>query len=425
MQTRKGISLDNKPNILIVTPGGLPVPSVHGGAVQNLIENIIKVNEIERQLDMTVIGPYNEEAKKYAVIHYPNTKFVWVYIPRIINVIDNIIYKVVCALFRETKAISFKSNMKSMWYAIKTAYFLKKNNFDRVVIENNIRNFWAINLFRNTSRYTGRVYYHLHNVPRTTAGNQKAINSCSKILCVSEFVKNIICSQDSRIGRQNPSKVFVFKNCIDTSKFNTSYDESEITGLKRNLGLKSDERIIVFAGRLSPEKGIYETIEAIQLVKTKNVRLLVIGADFYDLDTTSPFEGKIKKKSEELSDKVIFTGYIDYDKMPLFYHLGEIAVLPSMWDEPAGLTMVEAMACGIPVITTNAGGILEYSEPGDSVIIDKSMDVVNQIALAIDDLLQNQEKSKEIALKGSNCAAKYNVQNYYRSFIDLLELIDG
>ena len=49
---------------------------------------------------------------------------------------------------------------------------------------------------------------------------------------------------------------------------------------------------------------------------------------------------ELKREAEDIKDKIIFTGYIDYEDMPSIYQLSNIAVLPSMWDEPAGMTMV-------------------------------------------------------------------------------------
>ena len=60
-----------------------------------------------------------------------------------------------------------------------------------------------------------------------------------------------------------------------------------------------------------------------------------------------------------------------------------------MWEEPAGLTNLEAMACGIPVITTSSGGIPEYV--GKSVILDRNEDLAKNISVEVMRLLQDKE----------------------------------
>ena len=64
--------------------------------------------------------------------------------------------------------------------------------------------------------------------------------------------------------------------------------------------------------------------------------------------------------ANNIKSKVFFTGYISQIDLAYYYNLADVAILPSIWDEPAGLTNIEAMACGLPVITTRSGGIPEY-----------------------------------------------------------------
>ena len=75
--------------------------------------------------------------------------------------------------------------------------------------------------------------------------------------------------------------------------------------------------------------------------------------------------------------------------------LADIAVLPSMWNEPFGLTIVEAMAVGLPLITTRSGGIPEICE-GVATIVERN-NVVNNLANAILDLYQDSKKRKLMA----------------------------
>ena len=63
--------------------------------------------------------------------------------------------------------------------------------------------------------------------------------------------------------------------------------------------------------------------------------------------------------------------------MPSIYQLGNIAVLPSMWEEPAGMTMVEAVVSGLPLITTNSGGIPEYISDDVAVLLDRDENLVD------------------------------------------------
>ena len=100
--------------------------------------------------------------------------------------------------------------------------------------------------------------------------------------------------------------------------------------------------------------------------------------------------------------------------MPDYLQLADIAVLPSIWDEPFGLTIVEAMAVGLPLITTRSGGIPEICE-GVAIIVDRD-DIVNNLADAILDLYKHPMKRKnmaEVSLKRAQLFDKETYANNY------------
>ena len=412
--------------VLLIAPGGLPVPAVSGGAVQNLIEHIIAQSQEDHNIRLYVITPLDQKAKQEALEKYPESHFCWVKIPKVIELIDLLCYNTVKLLFRNTKAISFKNNLRFLFYAYKTALFLRRNSFDKVVIENNVRNFLALKMFGNSKKYEGRYYYHLHNVPRTSFGCKDIIQNCKRILCVSEYVGSCICNAKNPIGPISPEKVFVYKNCIDTSQFHPKALDGENKRRRREqMGINEGEKVILFAGRLSKEKGILETIQAFTKMQVDNVKLLVVGADFYGLKTTSPFEQKLREEAAPISDKILFTGYIPYNSMPEIYGLADIAVLPSIWDEPAGLTMVEAMACGLPVITTNAGGIPEYTDSRSSIVLNRDETLTDQLQFWMEKLLDDGELRSRFGRQAAISAAAYNKIQYYSKFLAALELEGG
>ena len=409
--------------VLLIAPGGLPLPAVSGGAVQNLVEHIIAQSQGDSRIQLNVITPLDDKARQVALNKYSGTRFFWVKIPKVVEWLDLLTYHIVKIIFKKTKAISFKNNFKLLYFAYKTAGVLRKNTFDRVVIENNIRNFLALKLFGNEKKYTGKYYFHLHNIPRTNFGCKETIQNSKRILCVSEYVASCICSKNNPIGPIHAEKIFVYKNCIDTTLFCTDdLDEEEKRRWREQLGIADGEKIILFAGRLSKEKGILETIQAFAKLQMDNVKLLVVGADFYGLKTTSPFEDRLQKEAAQIHDRIIFTGYIPYECMPQIYKIADVAVLPSIWDEPAGLTMVEAMACGLPVITTNAGGIPEYTDRCSSVVLSRDEKLVDLLQEWMNKLLQDDELRSSLGSRAAVTAAVYNKERYYADFFAALEL---
>jgi len=113
----------------------------------------------------------------------------------------------------------------------------------------------------------------------------------------------------------------------------------------------------------------------------------------------------------------VFTGFIGQQDLPDIYNFADIAVLPSMWDEPAGLTMIEALACGTPVITTHSGGIPEYVE-GGAIVLERKDDLTRQIASNIDCLLENETLYNQISKIGEERIRKYfSINSYLEAFV--------
>ena len=99
--------------------------------------------------------------------------------------------------------------------------------------------------------------------------------------------------------------------------------------------------------------------------------------------------------------------------------MADIAVVPSMWEEPFGLTVVEAMAAGLPLITTRSGGIPEICE-GVATIIDRE-DIVNNLASAILDLYDHPEKRKQMAAASLERSKLFTKDSYAKNYFKALE----
>lgn len=116
------------------------------------------------------------------------------------------------------------------------------------------------------------------------------------------------------------------------------------------------EDYLLFAGRITPEKGVKE---AIQVARGSKHRLLIIGP--VSAEHKGYFEQYIKP---ELDDKILYLGRVDQDRLPKYYQKAKAVLTPVQWEEPFGLTTIEAMACGTPVISLRRGAAPEIIEDG-------------------------------------------------------------
>src|SRR5690242_3189447 len=129
-----------------------------------------------------------------------------------------------------------------------------------------------------------------------------------------------------------------------------------------SLGLPPDEPIILQLGRLVPRKGVDTVIRAqARLVREHDVRarLLIVGGDSNDPDPRlTPEIGRLQRlaREERVEDSVVFVGRRGREVLKYYYSAADVFVT-TPWYEPFGITPLEAMACGTPVIAANVGGL--------------------------------------------------------------------
>jgi D-inositol-3-phosphate glycosyltransferase len=140
---------------------------------------------------------------------------------------------------------------------------------------------------------------------------------------------------------------------------------------KMYVGLKPDDRMVLFVGRIEPLKGVDTLIQAmscLQLMDGHKVHLAIIGGD----PSASPQEmsaemARLQKLCDDLcvGQLVVFLGKRDQDRLPYYYSAAELLVMPSHY-ESFGMVALEAMACGTPVIASEVGGLAYLVRDGET-----------------------------------------------------------
>lgn len=137
---------------------------------------------------------------------------------------------------------------------------------------------------------------------------------------------------------------------VDPERF-TSYDRR---AARARLGLRPDQPVLLFVGRLDPFKGPDVFLQAAALMQ-KQVQLLVVGGKL----AGDPELEKLRQLAEELnlSSQVTFLGARPQEELPWLYQAADVTVVPS-YHESFGMAAVESLACGTPVVATRAGGLM-------------------------------------------------------------------
>lgn len=140
--------------------------------------------------------------------------------------------------------------------------------------------------------------------------------------------------------------IHIIQTGIETSKFyKENFNQKDINSLKKKLGIKKKDFVVMTVSRLAKEKSVDRIIKNHKelIKKYSNMKLLIVG-DGPDID-------KLKDEAKNLgvSDSVIFTGKVPLNDIPIYYQLGNVFVTASK-SETQGLTVVEAISSSLPVV---------------------------------------------------------------------------
>lgn len=393
--------------VAIITAGVLPVPPIKGGAVENLIYTIIKENDKNKEpIDIEVYSINCSEDCNYPT-NQKNTSYNFVE-----NKINNVFLK---NQFIKKVADRISNKYRYYPYLDKVLYDIKSKNFDYIIIENRPQFVKTVSLVNNS-----KIILHLHN-EHTSAGlnNKEILDICDKVIVVSSFVKNKILKEFK--GYQN--KIYVLNNGIDTFKFKKENYIEEKTALRHYYNFKDEDIIIIFSGRLIKEKGILQLVHAMKrLTHLDNVKLLIVGSLTYGSNNKNKFIYDIERESRELKDKIVFTGYVDYNDIPKLYSISDIAAIPSICEEGLPTSAIEAMSMSLPIIATRAGGMTDIVTEKCGFLIDINEELDKNIAQIINTLYKDKNLRQIIGKEARNVAnRKFRDNIYYQNFVNILK----
>ena len=336
---------DHKLKVLMICTEKLPVPPVRGGAIQTYIEGISGL--LSQRHDLTILGTTDptlplEEYKN-------NIRYVRIESEQILEI-----------------------------YAAKVIDFLQNESFDLIHIFNRPR---LIPLIREVAPYS-RLILSMHNDMFHTNKIQRqdaltAIKEVEQIVTVSDYVGKTI----SSLYPQAASKVHTIYSGVDLKTF-IPWETSELAAqIRRKLRSDyqlEDKTVILFVGRLTPKKGTDLLIQAIKQLSLmdSNIALVIVGGTWYSADIVTDYVAYVRALAERAPFPVITTGYVSSDLIHQWFWAGDIFVCPSQWQEPLARVHYEAMAAGLPFLTTARGGNPEVVIDRNGLLVESPEDLL-------------------------------------------------
>ena len=223
----------------------------------------------------------------------------------------------------------------------------------------------------------------------------------------SDYVMAVICvssknkAESIDLGLTTADKCEVYPNSIDSNLFR----KLDKYALREKYGYKKDDFIVAFVGWFIDRKGPQRVAAAITKLKDLNIKSFFIGKASHTENIIPECPG------------ILFKGEVMHDKLPDYLNMADVFVLPTM-SEGCCNAIIEAMACGLPIISSNLPFNWDVLHEKNSIMVNPQD--INEIATAIRVLYENKEKCEIMSEAALASAKDLNLEKRAEKILDLM-----
>jgi spore coat protein SA len=231
---------------------------------------------------------------------------------------------------------------------------------------------FAAVLSHSIQKQGGRLVLHMHNSHLRESDHLRQDLAPDHFVFVSKFLQT---EAQSILGHL-PNSTVLYNGA-----------SAEVFYPKQNPDAQKESvPMILLASRLVPEKGVHIFVAAMRRLLERGVQAVgsVVGSSGFG---GSKLTGYLRDLRKQAPPNVTFHEYCVGRALGEKFRQADIFCLPSTWHDPFPLVVLEAMACGLPIVTTNSGGIPEMLTDGGGVLV--SRDAVGECAEALEELICN------------------------------------
>ena len=395
--------------IAMISPGFLPIPAVRGGAVEVLATHIIEGNERSEGVffDVYTVPDENLNEKEYK-----NS--------RVIQIQPSILLHRICKLWNILNRNITRERIITEWQ-VSIIQKIIVGDYNYILVENDM--IMCKHICKVFKHKNIKIIYHMHNGYDADSKTPKLVKEISKrvdkVLAISNYIKNEV------LQVAPTAKIDVLYNAIDLNGFRMQAASRE-TYRKKFLMTEKD-RVFIYSGRITEEKGVRELLEAFIRLKKEEAgqcaKLLIVGKSWFASDDVPDYVKELQILAHNCDD-ITFTGYVLPPEMPSILAAADIAVIPSKWEEPFGLVVLEAMAAGLKIVTTNSGAIPEIVDSTMAEIVDKESYFVDNLYQGMKNSL-NADSKAEYAAEQLKKHPEFNAEFYYGNFCRCIGITNG
>jgi spore coat protein SA len=368
---RNGIKM----KILMICTEKLPVPPVRGGAIQTYISGSLP--HLSKLHNITVLGISDASLPEHETIE----GIQYVRIPG--QIFD---------LYRDG-----------------VVNYVKTHSFDLIHIFNRPRMVLAVRQAAPETKITLSMHNDMFNPDKIDPEEaQRVITEVSSIVTVSDYVGRVI----RDLYPQSVPKLRTIYSGVDTERFLPGKHpamQKIRNDLRREHGLEN-KTVILFAGRLSHNKGVDRLIRALPSLaaKHKDIALIIMGSKWFSQNDVTDYVAYVRALAKKLPIPVVATGFISPSEIHKYFAAADLFVCTSLWQEPLARVHYEAMSAGLPIVTTARGGNPEVILPGENGLVVQIPEEPQEFTESISKILSNKNLMEKMGKRGRELA----VSNY-------------
>ncbi|MNQ93004.1 Spore coat protein SA [compost metagenome] len=228
------------------------------------------------------------------------------------------------------------------------------------------------------------------------------IEQTERIISISQYIGTAI----SDYYPQAAPKLKPIYSGVDLNRFAPWLESEQARSARESIRAEhnlTNKKVILFVGRLTRNKGPHVLVRAMSEISHSDAVLVVVGGAWFSDNSISDYVAYLRALAVRSPLPVITTGYVPAQDVHRWFCAGDVFVCTSIWQEPLARVHYEAMAAGLPFLTTARGGNPEIVKNNNGVLINNPEDP-REYAQKLNSLLSNLNQSRQMGLNGRRLA---------------------